>query len=172
MIEETQKEVEDGNKTNVNLLSSLINEIRKYPCVWNMSSKTHKDKYKIAEAWRRLSAALQHPETALQKIFLKLKDNYRQCIRKREQATRSGTGHKNCSSCTSIKFFCCGFKRKTDIDDLLRESLAADLKKSKQEEGLKQMEKLDNNDSDDLFCKSLIEHFRELTKRQKKRKPE
>lgn len=60
-IEETQKEVEDDNKTNVNLLSSLIDEIRKYPCIWNISSKAHKDKYKIAEAWRRLSAALQHP---------------------------------------------------------------------------------------------------------------
>ena len=38
-------------------------------------------------------------EATLQKLFNKLRDNYRRCIRKREQATRSGAGQKKLPTC-------------------------------------------------------------------------
>ena len=49
-------------------------------------------------------------------------------------------------------------KHKVDIDELLVDSLAEDRKKSKHDEEQKHME---NNDSDILFCKSLIEQLKD-----------
>lgn len=40
---------------------ALIEEVRQYPCVWNVSSNSYKDKPKKMEAWRRISAALNQP---------------------------------------------------------------------------------------------------------------
>ena len=150
------------------------------------------------------------------KIFIKLRDNYRRCLRKREQATRSGAGLKKLPTCdfflelsflhdsitgipTETNLFTplpspisfnqvqsdsnidnlstsppasSSFspvstvpakksKKKSEVDELLMASVAADLKK----EGERQKE---DNDSDVLFCKSLVEQFRDLTKKQKK----
>ena len=162
-------------------------------------------------------------ESRLQNMFNKLRDNYRRCIRKREQVTRSGSGRKKLPTCdffgelsflhdivsgrsTDTNLFTpprspmtspaqvevenfeaarptlpAAYnsapinqnvsvsskkpKRKVDIDELLAESLAADLKKSKHNEEQKNIE---NSDSDFLFCRSLVEQFKGLTKKQNK----
>ena len=36
----------------------LIEEVRTYECVWNTRSKSFKDRFKKAEAWRRISMSL------------------------------------------------------------------------------------------------------------------
>ena len=38
-------------------------------------------------------------EHELQKLFERLRDNYRRCLRRREKATRSGAGHKKLPTC-------------------------------------------------------------------------
>ena len=40
---------------------NLIEEVRRYPCLWNISLAFHKDKPKKQEAWRRISAVLNIP---------------------------------------------------------------------------------------------------------------
>ena len=40
---------------------SLIEEFGHYPCIWNISLSSHKDKPKKQEAWRRISSALNVP---------------------------------------------------------------------------------------------------------------
>jgi hypothetical protein len=40
---------------------NLIEEVRRYPCLWNISLASHKDKPKKQEAWRRISAVLNIP---------------------------------------------------------------------------------------------------------------
>ena len=51
-IELFQEGTEDSlNKSDINLqdasfLSNLIEEIRKYPCIWNVSLKSHKERPK------------------------------------------------------------------------------------------------------------------------------
>ena len=42
---------------------------------------------------------LAHLENTLQKLFEKLRDNYRRCLRKREKLTRSGAENKKLPSC-------------------------------------------------------------------------
>lgn len=37
----------------------LIEEVRKYPCIWNISLKSNRDKPKKMEAWRRISTSLK-----------------------------------------------------------------------------------------------------------------
>ena len=50
--------------SNDNELSAmLIEEVRKYPCIWDISLKLHEDKHEKSEAWRRISACLQQPGT-------------------------------------------------------------------------------------------------------------
>lgn len=39
----------------------IIEEVRKYPCIWDVSSHSHKDKFKKIEAWKRVSSALKLP---------------------------------------------------------------------------------------------------------------
>lgn len=49
------------NVQDPSFLVNLIEEVRKYPCIWNVSSKSHKDKPRKMEAWRRISGALCVP---------------------------------------------------------------------------------------------------------------
>ena len=51
-------------------------------------------------------------------------------------------------------------KKKSEIDELVMASVAADLKKDEQRQK-------EENDSDVLFCKRIVEQFRDLTKKQK-----
>ncbi len=55
-------EEEDRNnlshKSQKSLQVQLIEEVRKFPCIWEVSSRAHKEKTMKLEAWRRISAAL------------------------------------------------------------------------------------------------------------------
>lgn len=50
-----------GTRKEVQLSVALIEEVRRYPCVWNVTLNSNKDKPKKMEAWRRISAALNQP---------------------------------------------------------------------------------------------------------------
>ena len=50
----------DG-KPVASFLIILIQEVRKYPCVWNISIKSYKNRPKKMEAWRRISTSLKVP---------------------------------------------------------------------------------------------------------------
>ena len=64
---EQQFDDDTQNEDNINFICEnelsvpLIEEVRKYPCIWDISCKSHKDKFKKMEAWRRVLAALRHP---------------------------------------------------------------------------------------------------------------
>ena len=46
---------------NACLPEMLIEEVRNYPCVWDVSARSYKEKPKKVEAWRRMSSVLQTP---------------------------------------------------------------------------------------------------------------
>ena len=57
-IEEENEEEEEEETVQAAVRDwqgELIEEIRKYPCIWNTKCKAHKDKFKKAEAWRRIA---------------------------------------------------------------------------------------------------------------------
>ena len=43
------------------LHTMLTEEIRKCPCIWDISSKSNKERPKKIEAWKRICASLQQP---------------------------------------------------------------------------------------------------------------
>ncbi|XP_046863255.1 uncharacterized protein LOC124457000 [Xenia sp. Carnegie-2017] len=140
-------------------LINLIEEVRKYPCIWNVSSKLHKDKPRKLEALRRISAALCLPENVVCKEFDRLKDNYRRCIKKRELTTRSGSGANSKPLQKTRK------RRSDQIDDLLALSLANDIAYAKNGDSKKTT---NPEDQDILFCSSLVTTFRNLTGKKNK----
>ena len=56
----TNPQVSDG-KLEASFLMNLIQEVRKYLCVWDISMKSYKNKPKMMEAWRRISTSLKVP---------------------------------------------------------------------------------------------------------------
>ncbi|XP_057290030.1 uncharacterized protein LOC130612695 [Hydractinia symbiolongicarpus] len=80
-------------------VSEMIIEGVRKSCIWDVSSHSHKDKFKKIEAWKRVFSALKLPESECQKTFEKLRDNYR----KTERKTRSGSGVKKLPVCEYFK---------------------------------------------------------------------
>ena len=69
-IELTQISNESQFETaNAPIAVPLIEEVRKYPCIWNIASSSHKDKPKKMEAWRRIAAVLNQKGEVLDKII-------------------------------------------------------------------------------------------------------
>ena len=66
-VEEEERQLSSSTpitkcSSNENELQAiLIEEVRKYPCIWDITSKAHKEKPKKVEAWRRISASMQQP---------------------------------------------------------------------------------------------------------------
>ena len=67
-IQEERGDEEEGESASLapatnesELHTMLIEEIRKYPCIWDISSKSNKERPKKIEAWKRICASLQQP---------------------------------------------------------------------------------------------------------------
>ena len=62
-IQEERGDEEEGESASLapatnesELHTMLIEEIRKYPCIWDISSKSNKERPKKIEAWKRICA--------------------------------------------------------------------------------------------------------------------
>ena len=51
----------DATRKELSFSVALIEEARRYPCIWNVSLNCNKDKPKKLEAWRRIAAVLNQP---------------------------------------------------------------------------------------------------------------
>ena len=48
-----------NNRSNNSTIAAMIEEVKNYPCIWNISSTDFKDRSKKEESWKRIAAQLR-----------------------------------------------------------------------------------------------------------------
>ncbi|XP_033609830.1 uncharacterized protein LOC111870630 isoform X2 [Cryptotermes secundus] len=72
------------------LLEELIEEVRKYPCLWNKGLEEYRNQNMRDNAWDTISGELNTPVEDLKVDWKKLQDSHRQAMLRRK--TKSGQG--------------------------------------------------------------------------------
>ncbi|XP_047131831.1 uncharacterized protein LOC124810847 [Hydra vulgaris] len=85
--------------TNKNLEAHLIEEVRRFPCLWDTTTRAYKETPLKVEAWRQISTLLNVDEKTLTSAFTKLRENFRRCLNRQKKATMSGAGGDQQPSC-------------------------------------------------------------------------
>nr|XP_036219037.1 uncharacterized protein LOC118680984 [Bactrocera oleae] len=74
----------------MDLNEKLIEEIRKYECIYNLSSPDYKNVFKKTQIWEEVAKIVNLPEENCRKRWKGLRDTYKK--RKRAQRLASGSG--------------------------------------------------------------------------------
>ena len=65
----SQQQDQEADNSEFDISEMIIEEVRKYPSIWDISSKAHKDKFKKMEAWRRVSSAVKLPGVYFKEVY-------------------------------------------------------------------------------------------------------
>ncbi|XP_057295971.1 uncharacterized protein LOC130624932 [Hydractinia symbiolongicarpus] len=77
----------------------FIEEVRKFPCLWNIYSTDYKDRNIKNNAWQELARIFQKDCEFLQKQLKYLKDNLKKCLDRRTRMTKSGAAASSLPKC-------------------------------------------------------------------------
>nr|XP_047122390.1 uncharacterized protein LOC124805892 [Hydra vulgaris] len=83
--------------SNIFSTEVFLSEIRKYPCLWDVSHQSYKDRSVKMNAWKEISTSFE--TEILQKKLKNLKDTLKKCFDKRNKMTKSGAGASALPKC-------------------------------------------------------------------------
>ncbi|XP_065642557.1 uncharacterized protein LOC136074181 [Hydra vulgaris] len=154
--------------TSKSLEAHLIEEARRFPCLWDTTTRSYKETPLKIEAWRQISALLNVEGSYLffqppvEHIAFENIDNTIKASSSRDNLTLT-ENETVVSSIASPQMIISSpnkMKRKMKPDPFLEKAIMIDVEQK--------LMKINDNDPDELFCKSLVSSFQNLSKKKNK----
>ncbi|KAL7632354.1 UNVERIFIED_CONTAM: hypothetical protein RMT77_017312 [Armadillidium vulgare] len=73
------------------LFETIIEEVKKYPCLWNKSLDSYRNQIARDNAWKMVSGALNTPDIDVRKKWASLRDCFRRELAQQQQQQRKTT---------------------------------------------------------------------------------
>ncbi|RXG70986.1 hypothetical protein Avbf_02729, partial [Armadillidium vulgare] len=76
-------------RCNMTLFETIIEEVKKYPCLWNKSLDSYRNQNARDNAWKMVSGALNTPDIDVRKKWASLRDCFRREVAQQQQQRKT-----------------------------------------------------------------------------------